>query len=412
MIPSAMAVGDERIRGYYLFRAVTSFSLWMPFWTLWAYVNLDSYFLLTIVDIGFWTTMIVFQVPAGLLGDKYGRKLVLFVGEALAAVGVFSFGLSTDLWQLFGANIIWALGICFVISGDTPFVYDTLLELGRAKEFIGVIAKGWAVQAICSSVACVVGGVMVQWIFPDRYDLTLMISAVIALIGSATILALKEPKVERTQLSSYRTHFREGWRRVMSTKAILVLILFQIVIEIAIYVMAVFRSVYMNEDLELNSFEIGAFIGGFTVFGGIVAFQAGKIEQRMGEKGSLMLLLITVILSFTVVFLMASPVVILIQLPIYMVSYLQAPIIGGYINRRVDSNHRSTVIAIATFIFTAVLTAVELPSGWLATEFGARETMLILAIACAPIGFYLLSIWNREIDREKNERKNGTPQQP
>jgi len=407
-----MAVGDERIRGYYLFRAVTSFSLWMPFWTLWAYVNLDSYFLLTIVDIGFWTTMIVFQVPAGLLGDKYGRKLVLFVGEVLAAVGVFSFGLSTDLWQLFGANIVWALGICFVISGDTPFVYDTLLELGRAKEFIGVIARGWAVQAICSSLACVVGGVMVQWIFPDRYDLTLMISAVIAIIGSATILALKEPKVERTQLSSYRTHFREGWRRVMSTKAILVLILFQIVIEIAIYVMAVFRSVYMNEDLELNSFEIGAFIGGFTLFGGIVVSQAGKIEQRTGEKGSLMLLLITVILSFTVVFLMASPVVILIQLPIYMVSYLQAPIIGGYINRRVDSNHRSTVVAIATLIFTAVLTAVELPAGWLATEFGARETMLILAIACAPIGLYLLSIWNREVDREKTEKKNGAPQQP
>jgi len=403
-----MAVGDERIRRYYLFRAVTSFSLWMPFWTLWAYVNLESYFLLTIVDVGFWTTMIVFQMPAGLLGDKYGRKIVLFVGEVLAAAGVFSFGLSTELWQLFGANVIWALGICFVVSGDTPFVYDTLLELGRAKEFIGIIARGWAVQAVGNAIACVVGGVMVQWIFPGRYDLTLMISAVIAIIGSITILTLREPKVNRTQLSSYRTHIREGWHHVVSTRAILVLILFQIVIEIATYVMAVFRSVYMNEDLKLNSFEIGTFIAGFTVFGGVMALQAGKIEFRLGEKKSLLLLLLTIMLSFTVVFLVASPIVILIQLPIYMVSYLQSPIIGGYINQRVDSSHRSTVVAIATFIFTAVLTAVELPSGWLATEFGARDTMLILAVASAPIGFYLLSVWNKEVDKEKIAKRVRT----
>lgn len=403
-----MAAGDERIRGYYLFRAVTSFSLWMPFWTLWAYINLESYFLLTIVDVGFWTTMIVFQVPAGLLGDKYGRKAVLLAGEILAAVGVFSFGLSTGLGQLFVANIIWALGICFIISGDSPFVYDTLLELGRAKEFIKIIARGWAVQAIGNAMACVVAGVMMQWIFPERYDLTLMISAVIALIGSGTILALKEPKVERTRLTSYTKHFREGWHRVVTTKTILVLIMFQIVIEIATYIMAVFRSVYMYDDLKLNSFEIGAFIGGFTVFGGLMASQAGKIEERMGEKGSLLLLLLAVVLSFGVVFLVASPIVILVQLPIYMVAYLQSPIIGGYVNRRVDSNHRSTVVAIAAFIFTAALTAVELPSGWFASEYGARETMLVLALACAPIGFYLLSIWNRELDKERNQEKIRT----
>lgn len=406
-----MAAGQGRIRRYYLFRAVTSFSLWMPFWTLWAYINLDSYFLLTVVDIGFWTTMIVFQIPTGLLGDKYGRRIVLLLGEVFAGIGIFAFGLSTELWQLFGANVIWALGICFVVSGDTPFVYDTLLELGRAKEFISIIARGWAVQAAGNAIACVVGGVMMQWIFPNEYNLTLMISAVIAGIGSITVLTLKEPQVNRTQLSSYRKHLREGWHKVVSTKTILVLILFQIVIEIAAYVMAVFRSVYMDDDLHLNSFEIGVFIAGFTVFGGLMASQAGRIEQILGEKKSLLFLLITITLSFIVVFLVASPVVILIQLPIYMVSYLQSPIIGGYVNKRVDSNHRSTVVAIATFIFTAVLTAVELPAGWLATEFSARGTMLILALACAPIGFYLLSIWNKEIDKEKSEKKVRTLRQ-
>lgn len=401
-----MAVGDERIRRYYLFRAVTSFSLWMPFWTLWAYVNLNSYFLLTLVDVGFWTTMIVFQVPAGLLGDKYGRKTVLLAGEVLAAVGVLSFGLSTSLWQLFGANIVWALGICFVVSGDTPFVYDTLVELRRAKEFIGIMAKGWAVMSVANAIACITGGVLVQ--LTGRIDLTLIISAFITLVGSFTILLLKEPKVERTPLTSYVKHFRHGWKMVMSTRAILVLILFQIVIEIATYVMAVFRSVYLNENLNLDYFWIGASIAAFTIFGGIAATQAGRIEQRLGEKTSLLFLLLTILASFGVVFLVASPIAIIVQFPIYMVSYLQSPIIGGYVNKRVDSTHRSTVVAIASLIFTVVLTAVELPSGWLANEIGTRETMAVLAVAVAPIGLYLLILWNREVDKSASARKTRT----
>jgi len=408
-----MARGDDRIRGYYLFRAITSFSLWMPFWTLWAYINLEYFFLLTLVDVGFWTTMIAFQIPAGLLGDKYGRKTVLLIGEVFAAIGVLSFGLSHDIWGLFGSNILWAFGICFVVSGDTPFVYDTLVELGRAKEFISVMAKGWAVVAVMNAMACVTGGVLIQWIFPDRIDLTLIISAFIALFGSLTILLLKEPQTRRTQLTSYVKHLRDGWHMVVSTRAILILILFQIVIEIATYVMAVFRSVYMNDPkyLNLDYFWIGAFIAAFAVVGGIAATQAGKIEERLGEKSSLLFLLLTIIGSFVVVFLVASPIAIIIQFPIYIVSYLQSPIIGGYINKRVDSTHRSTVVAIASLIFTAVLTAVELPSGWLAEEMGVRNTMAILAVSVAPVGLYLLMLWNREVDESAAAKKYRTLKQ-
>jgi len=400
-----MAVGDDRIRRYYIFRAVTNFSLWIPFWTLWAYENLEDYFLLTLVDVGFWVTMIVFQIPAGLLGDRYGRKKVLFVGELLWAVGILSFGLSSDLWSLFGANVVWATGVCFIVSGETPFVYDTLLELKRQREFIPVMAKGWAVASVMNAAACVVGGLMVEYTEPARLDLTLIISSFISMIGSLTVLTLKEPKVDRSKMKSYATHLRAGMRHVLRTRAILVLVLFQIVIEIATYVMAVFRSVYMNEDLDLGYLEIGAFIGAFTLFGGFAASQAGKIEGALGEKRALMFLYITVVGSFAVVFLVSSPIAILVQFPIYAVSYLQGPIISGYINRRVDSEHRSTIVAIASLMFTAFLTAVELPSGWVANQLGTRETMLILAIAVTPVALVLLSLWNREVDSSRRLKR-------
>lgn len=400
-----MAPGDDRIRRYYVFRAVTNFSLWIPFWTLWAYENLQDYFLLTLVDVGFWVTMIVFQIPAGLLGDKYGRKTVLFAGELLWAAGILAFGLSSEVWSLLAANVVWATGVCFIVSGESPFVYDTLLELNRQREFISIMAKGWAVASVMNAAACVIGGIMVEYTEPARLDLTLIISSFISMLGSMTVLTLKEPRVDRSRMKSYTTHLRDGFRRVLTTKAILILIMFQIVIEIAIYVMAVFRSVYMNEDLRLGYLEIGAFIGAFTLFGGFAASQAGKIEGALGEKRSLLFLYLTVLGSFAVVFLVSSPVAILVQFPIYAVSYLQGPIISGYINKRVDSEHRSTIVAIASLMFTAFLTAVELPAGLVANEVGTRPTMMLLALAITPVALMLLYHWGREVDASKRTKK-------
>jgi MFS family permease len=177
-----------------------------------------------------------------------------------------------------------------------------------------------------------------------------------------------------------------------------VLIAFQIIIEIALYVMAVFRSVYMNDDLDLTYFWIGLFIGSFTIAGGLVASQAGKIERTLGEKRSLLFLLMAVVGSFVVVFIVKSAWAIVVQYMIYAVSFLVSPITNGYINKRVDSEHRSTVVSIATLLFTVVLAPVEIGFGFVATEMGTRESLLILALAVAPIGLLLLRLWNREID--------------
>ncbi len=400
-----MAAGDERIRRYYVFRAVTSFSLWMPFWTLWIYQNVPDLFLLTVVDTAFWTTMIVFQVPAGLLGDRYGRKRVLFVGELTYAVGILAFGLSTEFWMYLVSNMVWALGVCFTVSGDTPFVYDTLLEVDRSHEFIAVMAKSWTVQATMNAIACVVGGLLVQFTSPHRLDLTLIIASFVGLAGSMTAVFLKEPKVDRSQFESMVAQMKVGFRTVLNSRAIMTLIMFQIVIEIAVYVMAVFRSVYMLDVLNLDYLSIGLFIAAFTLFGGFVALQASKFEQRLGEKNSLLFMLLAIMGSFAVVFIVKSSVAILVQFMIYAVSSLQSPIISGYINKRVDSQHRSTIVAIASLLFTIFLVAIELPSGWFADRFGTRETMLAMAVGVAPFGLYLLKVWGEEVDASTPQRR-------
>lgn len=392
-----MAEGDGRIRRFYVFRALTSFSLWIPFWTLWVYKNLDSLFLLTAVDTAFWATMVMVQVPAGLLGDKYGRKTVLFIGEALFAVGVLTFGLSTGFGEYFVSNIVWAIGACFIVSGDTPFVYDTLLELNRGRDFTKIMGTANAVQYLMIAVACIVGGIIVT--VTNRVELTLIIASLVGLTGSFTITFLREPKVPRTFMKSYRAQLGTGVKQVIKSRAIMILILFQIVLQLGTYVMAVFRSVYMNDVLQLDYMQIGLFFAAFAIVGGAVTLRASQIEARLKEKGTLVFMLVALVSSFIIVFLVRSPVAVMTQFLIYTVVGLQSPVINGYIHRRVDSSHRSTIIAIASMLFTLSVIVVELSTGWIASVWGLEESLLVLACAVAPLGAILLILWSREVDR-------------
>ena len=397
-----MAEGDTRIRRFYLFRALTSFALWMPFWMLWAYKNLDSLFLITVVDAAFWTTMIAFQIPAGLLGDKYGRKAMLFIGEVLFSVGVLAFGLSTEFWQYIVSNLVWALGVCFVVSGDTPFMYDTLLELKRSNEFTVIMLKATVVMYLTNAIACAIGGFVVQE--TGRLDLPLIIAPAIAIMGTMTVFALKEPKVDRSRIASYRIHFGQGLKHVLNSRAIIILILFQIVIEIGVYVMMIFRSIYMNEDLSLDYLEIGLFFCSFLIVGAVIILFIKKVEEVLGEKRSLLFLYAAVFVSFAVVFAVRAPIAIVTQYLIYVVAGIQGPIIFGYINQRVDSEHRSTIVSIATFIFTIILVTVEVAAGYMASAWGLIESLFVLIMATLPIAVVLMVLWSMEVDKERAEK--------
>lgn len=394
-----MAAGEGRIRRFYLFRAATSFALWMPFWTLWAYENLDDLFLIAVVDAAFWATMIGLQIPAGLIGDRFGRKAALLLGEGLFALGVLTFGLSTEFWQYAVSNMIWAAGVCFVVSGDTPFVYDTLVELKRENEFTVVMLTATVVMFATNAVACALGGFVVEW--SGRLDLPLIIASLIAFAGSLTVFMLKEPKVERKREFSYTTHFGMGLRQVISSRAIVILILFQIIIGIGIYVMAFFRSIYMNEDLMLGYLEIDIFFASFLAVAAIVMRMARRIEGVLGEKRSLVFLYGTILIAFVAVFLVRHPIAIITQYPIYLVAGIQAPIINGYINRRVDSEHRSTVMAIATFVFTSLLVVIEVGFGYMASAWGLVESIMAMAMMTVPLAAFLLLQWSREVDRDR-----------
>jgi len=62
-------------------------------------------------------------------------------------------------------------------------------------------------------------------------------------------------------------------------------------------------------------------------------------------------------------------------------------------------------------MFTVLLVIVEVASGWVASAWGLKESLLVLAIASAPVAVVLLLLWSKEVDasRASGEQVESAP---
>ena len=83
-------------------------------------------------------TQTIFQVPFGIMGDRYGRKLVVITGLIMFAVGSIIAGLTNDIYILMYARFLQGSGA--IASSCLAWIADTTNEKlrNRSMAFIGM----------------------------------------------------------------------------------------------------------------------------------------------------------------------------------------------------------------------------------------------------------------------------------
>lgn len=108
----------------------------------------------------FFTSYTVMQIPAGLLGDRYGRRRILLIGLVAGALASASTGLAVSFATLLGARLFVgaAQGCLFsndrsIISAVTP---REKLALGQAVSFTG--------PGLGLTLGLLLGGILGEWL--------------------------------------------------------------------------------------------------------------------------------------------------------------------------------------------------------------------------------------------------------
>jgi len=384
----------RRVRRFYLYQAASSFAIWIPFWALWIRGNLATDFDFTVVDVAFWIGLLVFQLPVGVLADRYGRKRTIVLSELFRSAGILGYGVSTTFLGYVIANVVWSLGAAFSI-GTSSYLYESLLEAKHESEFPRYIGRNTMIQLLSNAAGAFAGGLFVQAVHDIR--LTLILGAALNLVAVGVALTFVEPKVERMTEPTYSEQLRQGLRIVRRREGVALLIGLEVFLGVTLYAMAIFRPLYL-QFLGLSATEIAISISGFLVVAAIWSAFAGTIARVLGEFGTIALMVFMASAAFFGMYGAGTfPGAVLFQVPIYIVWSLQPALTTAFLNRRLEPGQRATVLSMGAFAYTLGLVIVEPLAGLLTTATGLLNLGWFLGLVAFVPCVYVLARWRTTV---------------
>jgi hypothetical protein len=424
----------RNIRVYYLFMGSTGFMLFLPVWII--YLMNDRGLSLTEIGVFesfFWLTIIIAEVPTGAIADRFGRRVSLALGAVLFAVSTVIFAMADHFTILLGSYLVMAIAMTLYSGAGDALLYDTLRVLGRTREYEHHAGRShglfWAMMVLATAI----GGPAAYLL---GYSATILISALFFLVSAAAALLLREPprresdfptdplhaapadiRHTASDIAQHDSHgvpifgeMLDGFRAVWRNRPIRYLIPFAAILISLLDLPRFVAQPYVaqhgldplagvTDGVIWSALLIPGYIG--TMLGMLAA---ARLMGRLGERRSFPVLLV-----YGAVCLI--PLAIWNHLgllgAIFMVSIAQAairPITNGYINRRITSNQRATVLSIfslfhgiaMSIIMIALLPAADFFS------FPVAFGLALLAVATIGVGLWLL--WHLAHRRDQTER--------
>lgn len=383
-----------RVMRFYLYQACSSFAIWIPFWALWMRTHVNSDFEFTLADVAFWVGLLIFQLPVGVLADRLGRKWTIVLSESFRTAGILGYGLGINLLGYVAANIIWSIGGAFSI-GTSAYLYETLMEGHHEAEFPRYIGWNTFVQLGSNAAASFVGGVLVS--MTGSYQQTLLVGGLVNLAAIAAALTFVNPAVERSVEPTAARQLVQGFRIVRRREGVALLIGIQVFVGVTLYLMAAFRPLYFDY-IGVSPGDIGVAISAFLALAAAVSAFTGRISDRLGELGTLTLLVVLAVGAFFGIWLVGRNLVaILLQAPIYVVWSLEPAIISAYLNRRLEPGQRATVLSMGSFAYTLGLVIAEPLAGLTTTASGILELGVFLGLLTVVPCAYVLVRWRATV---------------
>jgi MFS family permease len=141
-------------------------------------------------EVVFSLALIFFDVPAGYLADRWGRKKTMALGAFIFAAGYFLLSMATGFWSAIAIQGILGIGLSTISGSNSAFLYDNLLSAGREHEYRQREGFRFAIQLYSITLACVIGG----YLYDINHDFPLILATITYSFAGVIALFMIEPE--------------------------------------------------------------------------------------------------------------------------------------------------------------------------------------------------------------------------
>ncbi len=336
--------------------------------------------------------VILFEIPSGYFADILGRKRSMLIGVIFAALGFNYYAFAYTFQEFLFAQFLLALGSSFVSGSDTALLYDSLIQLGREREYQRVAGKLASISNFSEGIAGIMGGALA--IISLRTPL--YVHAGMTLLVIPLVATLKEP--DRTTADRSENSFKAILRIVRYAlhghAEVKWLILYSSLIGTSTLTIVWFVQPYLETvGMPLAWFGASWAVLQFSI--GIFAINAHRIETFLGRRTSL----ISLILLASAGYLLLSQFQTIWALPFLFIFYLvrgiNGPVLNDYINRCVSSDIRATVMSVKSLVGRLMFTVLGPFVGWINDAYSFADAFLACGLVFLVSGVLFLYFLHR-----------------
>lgn len=349
---------------FYLYMVTVSNAFVTPLTT--THMELNGLTLAQMGTVGalFWVGMTLGEVPTGYLGDRFGRRASLFAATGIIGVSVVVYGYLDSFLGFALVNLSWAVGVTFRSGSLGAWLYEALDERLDADEYARVSGRGGSIVLSTSAVGALAGGRLYE-IDPR---LPFAATGALSVIGVAVLATfpVTEPDQEEREEDENDSPlgFREAVRTagdVLGASELRWFVGYVGVLYIAHEIVSGFvQPAALRAGVSVG--QIGLFYAGVTGLSALASSTTGWVKERIGVTRwfTVAPLLVGVPLLATVY----SPVVALPAMAtVRIVDKVSGPLKKQYVNDRIDSEGRATVLSTMSMLFGAATVPAEILSG-------------------------------------------------
>jgi MFS family permease len=406
--PTEARAYKANIWKFYVYTFLLNLQLWYPIWIIYLQEERGlSLGQVTVMEVPFLLSIVLLQIPAAAIADRWGRRTSLTLGALLTATGVTIFGLADTYQLLLFSYLIWGIAIALMTGADSAFLYDSLKALGREDDYQRIYGGAWAALSAASLAGTLIGAPLAA---ATSLPFPVILSGSIAALSCLAALTFTEPRPshqDSTRLA-YGEVMRESIRLALHQPTVRYAILFFGVLTIgAIAPVFFFQPFLVRHDIDLS--QVGFWQTPTRLMGVLGALVAYRVVSGLGEKGTFILLPLALVASYALLGGWHS-VYAQVAFPVMNLAVIMSrPVISDYVNRRVPTSQRATVLSLTNLTYCLILVPLTPIAGLIADKLSLTAAFWTGAAMTLAGVIIVLPLWWRAMANEELPAQQAVP---
>lgn len=386
-----LSVPPRFVLKFYLYKGTLAQGFIVPItveYVLWRGLSFSE---LGILGSIFMVTWVASEVPTGYLGDRFGRKRLLLVSSAFTAGVVFSLAWLESFGAFALAYVGWALAVSLRSGVGSAWMYDLLKERLDEDEYARVSGRGNAMFLGVSAVTAIIGAQLatLDWRYPFLANAALLSLGIFVLYSMPASGRVGEADTEddESDIVSPRETLAGVWRVVVRSPLrwfILYTALFFGFIEVA----GTFTQP-VSTEIGITIGGLGWLYAGFNLVSAVASFGVGRIKDTVGIRSYFVVAPVGIGVLFA-----ALAFVPILAIPAFFLARagraVANPLKRQYVNDRIGSTDRATVLSAATMVGGLAGGATRLTGGFVADVVGPVMMLAIYASGLLVVSLAML----------------------